>query len=71
MYPGIYSNYINKITFSKQVFCKEPFFYGTDNFDQLVKIAKVMGTKEMYDYIEKYKLNVSDLPLVSIGKYLL
>ena len=71
MYPGIYRNYIKKLTLSKQVFCKEPFFYGTDNFDQLVKIVKVIGTKEMHDYIEKYNLNVSDLPLVSIGKYFL
>lgn len=24
-----------------QIFRKEPFFYGHDNYDQLVKIAKV------------------------------
>lgn len=26
-----------------QIFRKEPFFYGHDNYDQLVKIAKVCG----------------------------
>lgn len=25
------------------IFRKEPFFYGHDNYDQLVKIAKVSG----------------------------
>ena len=50
------------------VFGKEPFFYGTDNFDQLVKISKVLGTEDMNQYIQKYKLNVKDLPLVTIGK---
>ena len=27
--------------FVVQIFRKEPFFYGHDNYDQLVKIAKV------------------------------
>lgn len=26
------------------IFQKEPFFKGADNFDQLIKIAKVVGT---------------------------
>jgi casein kinase II subunit alpha len=50
------------------VFNKEPFFYGTDNFDQLVKIVKVLGTDEMHSYIQKYNLNVKGLPIVSIGR---
>lgn len=31
---------------SIQIFRKEPFFYGHDNYDQLVKIAKVCMPKE-------------------------
>jgi casein kinase II subunit alpha len=50
------------------VFGKEPFFYGTDNFDQLVKIARVLGAEDMHEYISKYKLNVKDIPIVTIGK---
>jgi casein kinase II subunit alpha len=50
------------------IFKKEPFFYGTDNFDQLVKIVKVFGTEEMYKYIEKYKLNTKDIPISTISK---
>ena len=45
--------------FSKfQIFRKEPFFHGHDNYDQLVRIAKVLGTEELYDYIEKYHIEL-------------
>ncbi|KDD74471.1 protein kinase [Helicosporidium sp. ATCC 50920] len=40
------------------VFRKEPFFYGHDNYDQLVKIAKVLGTDELYAYLNKYGLEL-------------
>ncbi|XP_953303.1 casein kinase II, alpha subunit, putative [Theileria annulata] len=38
------------------IFKKEPFFYGHDNYDQLVKIAKVLGTEDLHRYFEKYGL---------------
>lgn len=34
--------------FAGIIFKKEPFFQGTDNFDQLVKIAKVLGTDDLH-----------------------
>jgi len=37
---------------------KEPFFHGHDNQDQLVRIAKVLGTDELYAYLEKYGLTI-------------
>merc|ERR1719174_355595 len=40
------------------VFRKEPFFQGYDNKDQLVKIARVMGTDRLYAYVEKYGLDL-------------
>ena len=40
------------------VFRMEPFFHGQDNPDQLVKIAKVMGTDDLYSYMEKYKITL-------------
>ncbi len=40
------------------VFRKEPFFHGHDNSDQLVKIAKVLGTDELYAYLSKYDLEL-------------
>lgn len=39
-------------------FRKEPFFHGHDNYDQLVKIAKVLGTDDLYAYIEKYSMSL-------------
>lgn len=33
------------------VFQKEPFFKGTDNEDQLIKIAKVLGADEIHKYV--------------------
>ena len=38
------------------IFRKEPFFFGQDNNDQLVKIAKVLGTDDLYAYLNKYNL---------------
>lgn len=41
-----------------QIFKKEPFFHGRDNYDQLVKIAKVLGTDELNEYLKKYDLTL-------------
>ena len=40
--------------FAGMIFQKEPFFQGKDNYDQLVKIAKVLGTDELLAYVDKY-----------------
>jgi len=40
------------------VFKKEPFFHGHDNYDQLVKIARVLGTDGLYTYVDKYQLEL-------------
>jgi casein kinase II subunit alpha len=48
----------NMMFFFLQIFRKEPFFHGHDNYDQLVKITKVLGTEGLYQYLEKY-----DIPL--------
>ncbi|DBB06238.1 TPA: Homeobox protein HD-6 [Trebouxia sp. C0006] len=44
--------------FAGMMFRKEPFFYGHDNYDQLVKIAKVLGTDELYNYLSKYGIEL-------------
>ena len=36
------------------IFAKEPFFKGADNQDQLIKIAKFIGTEDILSYCEKY-----------------
>mmetsp|Transcript_12734 Transcript_12734/g.17488 ORF Transcript_12734/g.17488 Transcript_12734/m.17488 type:complete len:331 (+) Transcript_12734:19-1011(+) len=44
--------------FAGMIFKKEPFFHGHDNYDQLVRIAKVLGTDELFDYLDKYDLEL-------------
>ncbi|KAF8020813.1 hypothetical protein BT93_G1287 [Corymbia citriodora subsp. variegata] len=44
--------------FAGMIFRKEPFFYGHDNYDQLVKIAKVLGTDELNAYLNKYRIEL-------------
>ncbi|KAL7666289.1 Protein kinase domain-containing protein [[Candida] zeylanoides] len=41
------------------VFKKEPFFRGDSNNDQLVQIAKVLGTKDLMSYAHKYGIRLS------------
>lgn len=41
------------------VFKKEPFFKGDSNQDQLVKIAKVLGTPDLHAYADKYGIRLS------------
>ena len=44
--------------FASMIFRKEPFFHGHDNYDQLVRIGKVLGTEELYEYVEKYQIEM-------------
>ncbi|EPY84768.1 casein kinase II subunit alpha-like protein [Camelus ferus] len=43
---------------ASMIFRKEPFFHGQDNYDQLVRIAKVLGTDELYGYLKKYHIDL-------------
>lgn len=44
--------------FAGMIFQKEPFFQGKDNYDQLVKIAKILGTDDLFNYVEKYNVTL-------------
>lgn len=44
--------------FASMIFRKEPFFHGISNADQLVKIAKVLGTEELFEYLDKYDIEL-------------
>lgn len=37
---------------------KDPLFKGRDNNDQLIQIVKVLGTDDLIDYINKYKIDI-------------
>ncbi|KAG2221162.1 hypothetical protein INT45_007739 [Circinella minor] len=51
------------------VFRKEPFFNGQDNYDQLVKIARVLGTSKLYEYLNKYNLQLDPHFDKVMGRY--
>ena len=52
-----------------EIFRKEPFFHGHDNYDQLVKITKVLGTEEFYAYIDKYNIRLDSQFDELLGRY--
>lgn len=43
---------------ASMIFRKEPFFHGHDNYDQLVRITKVLGTEELFEYLDKYHIEL-------------
>lgn len=51
------------------VFKREPFFKGKSNSDQLVKIAKVLGTEDLMKYLQKYNLTLSSEYDDILGEY--
>eukprot|EP00826_Nyctotherus_ovalis_P050735 TRINITY_DN6255_c0_g1_i2.p1 TRINITY_DN6255_c0_g1~~TRINITY_DN6255_c0_g1_i2.p1 ORF type:complete len:346 (-),score=107.59 TRINITY_DN6255_c0_g1_i2:139-1176(-) len=46
-------------TLGEMIFQKSPLFKGKSNTDQLIRIAKVLGTKDLMHYLEKYSLSLS------------
>ena len=40
--------------FASMIFRKEPFFHGISNSDQLVKIARVLGTDDLFAWLDKW-----------------
>ncbi|KAK9061896.1 hypothetical protein SSX86_019080 [Deinandra increscens subsp. villosa] len=55
--------------FAGMIFRKEPFFYGHDNQDQLVKIARVLGTDELNAYLNKYQLELEPQLEALVGRH--
>ncbi|OMJ84239.1 hypothetical protein SteCoe_14658 [Stentor coeruleus] len=48
------------VIFAGVIFKKNPFFHGHDNYDQLVKIVRVLGTENFFEYIEKYDISLDE-----------
>lgn len=46
-----------------QIFRRDPLFHGSSNDDQLVKIAKVLGTNDLWAYLDKVRPSPLFLPL--------
>lgn len=51
------------------IFKKEPFFRGDSNNDQLVQIAKIMGTDGLMKYVKKYDIKLSSDYNDILGNY--
>ncbi|KAM0787077.1 hypothetical protein ACM66B_006336 [Microbotryomycetes sp. NB124-2] len=54
-------------TFGGIITQREPLFRGNDNFDQLVKIAKVLGSSDLWKFADKYNIEVSPSLEQAIG----
>lgn len=54
---------------ASMIFKKDPFFHGNSNTDQLVKIAKVLGTEELLEYLRKYDLTLDSQYDKILGSY--
>jgi serine/threonine protein kinase len=57
--------------FASMIFRKEPFFHGNSNSDQLVKIAKVLGTEDLFDYLDKYEIELDAQYDDILGRYVI
>ncbi|EGR28105.1 hypothetical protein IMG5_182900 [Ichthyophthirius multifiliis] len=55
--------------FAGIIFKKEPFFQGNDNYDQLEKINRVLGTADLTEYIKSYGLILDNNYKGVLGRY--
>ncbi|KAI3388003.1 hypothetical protein SNEBB_008518 [Seison nebaliae] len=54
---------------ASMMFKKEPFFHGHDNNDQLVRIAKVLGTEDLFEYLRKYGIELDIIFNELLGRH--
>jgi casein kinase II subunit alpha len=45
-------------TMAGMIFRIDTFFKGSDNFDQLIRILKVLGEEDLQAYVKKYNLTI-------------
>jgi len=55
--------------FAGLIFRKDPFFHGQNNEDQLVKIAVVLGTENLFAYLRKYGISIDISLQAALGKH--
>ncbi|KAJ3447909.1 casein kinase ii subunit alpha-2 [Anaeramoeba flamelloides] len=56
-------------TFAGMIFNKDILFRGKNNHDQLIQIAKVLGTDSLNDFLKKYKITLKTKFKKKIGEY--
>ena len=45
-------------TMAGMIFKVDTFFKGSDNFDQLIRIMRVLGEDDLHEYVHKYNLKI-------------
>jgi casein kinase II subunit alpha len=55
--------------FASMIFRKEPFFHGNSNLDLLVRVSKVLGTDALFEYLDKYKIELVSQVNDSLGQF--
>lgn len=48
------------VMFAGVIFKKTPFLHGHDNYDQLIKIVRTLGTVHFFEYLEKYDISLDE-----------
>lgn len=43
---------------ASMIFRKEPFFYGITLTDQLISVAKVLGSDKIYEFVEQHQITM-------------
>ncbi|KAG0656694.1 Casein kinase II subunit alpha [Rhodotorula mucilaginosa] len=56
-------------TFGTMIFHRDPLFHGSSNEDQLVKIARVLGTDDLWQYLDRYNLDLDPEFEAQIGTH--
>jgi len=54
---------------ASMMFRVEPLFQGAGRYDQLVRIAKVLGTDKLHEYINKYQVELDSQFDAILGRY--
>ncbi|XP_012791090.1 casein kinase II subunit alpha-like [Sorex araneus] len=54
---------------ASMIFRKDPFFAGSNNNDQLLKIVSILGTNRFYAYIQKYRIKLDKQLRIIVGKH--
>lgn len=55
--------------FAAMIFRKEPFFNGNDNYDQLLRITKVLGSQGLTNYLTKYNIKINSQLHEMVGNH--
>ena len=45
-------------TLAGMIFKIDTFFKGSDNYDQLIRIMRVLGDEDLYAYVDRYNLKI-------------